>query len=140
MAGARYTIAILVSGAGRARVSSLPLTVNGSASSTTTAAGTMNSGSRSATKPRSSVDSFDRRRVVDGPGQGTDPGGGQVQIRQRRQRVVVSRFGGVGVDEVHQPSGRRPGHRRGVSEFLAQQMTLVRQHRIGVPICRRAAR
>ena len=34
-------IGIRYSGAGRARVSSLPLTVNGSASNTTTAAGTM---------------------------------------------------------------------------------------------------
>ena len=40
LAGARYSPAVY-SGAGRARVSSLPLTVNGSASSTTTAAGIM---------------------------------------------------------------------------------------------------
>ena len=41
VAGARYRSASWYSGAGRARVSSLPLTVNGIASNTTTAAGTM---------------------------------------------------------------------------------------------------
>ncbi|VBA45490.1 hypothetical protein LAUMK13_05484 [Mycobacterium innocens] len=40
------------SGTGRARVSSLPLAVSGSASSTTTAAGTMYAGSRSASALR----------------------------------------------------------------------------------------
>ncbi|ETB45883.1 hypothetical protein O981_28850 [Mycobacterium avium 10-5560] len=39
--GARYRSTSEYSGAGRARVSSLPLTVSGSASSTTTAEGTM---------------------------------------------------------------------------------------------------
>ncbi|SPZ38173.1 Uncharacterised protein [Rhodococcus wratislaviensis] len=46
------------SGAGNAFRSSLPFTVNGNRSSTTTAAGTMNSGSRPATKCRTSDDSL----------------------------------------------------------------------------------
>ena len=46
VAGARYRPVSWYSGAGSARVSSLPFTVNGSASITTTAAGTMYAGSR----------------------------------------------------------------------------------------------
>ncbi|WP_408632419.1 hypothetical protein [Mycobacterium noviomagense] len=56
LVGARYRPA-RYSGAGRARVSSLPLGVNGHASSTTTAAGTMCAGSRSASAARSSAGS-----------------------------------------------------------------------------------
>src|ERR1700758_5161236 len=52
LVGARYRSTSWYSGAGRARVSSLPLTVNGSASITTTAAGIMYSGSRWASAAR----------------------------------------------------------------------------------------
>ncbi|CAM4408129.1 hypothetical protein MYSE111917_26845 [Mycobacterium senriense] len=56
VSGARYAPTVY-SGAGNARVSSLPLTVNGSASNTTTAAGTIYSGNRSASWRRSSAGS-----------------------------------------------------------------------------------
>ncbi|CAM3224499.1 hypothetical protein MYSI104531_24575 [Mycobacterium simiae] len=51
-AGARYRSASWYSGSGRARASSLPLTVIGMASIATTAAGTMYGGSRSASTAR----------------------------------------------------------------------------------------
>ena len=51
-AGARYRSTSRYSGAGRARVSSLPLGVSGNAASTTTAAGTIYIGSRSASAAR----------------------------------------------------------------------------------------
>src|SRR5246127_691149 len=51
VAGARYSPGVY-SGAGRARVSSLPLGVSGSASRTTTAAGTIYGGNRSASHAR----------------------------------------------------------------------------------------
>ncbi|BBY37475.1 hypothetical protein MMAN_16090 [Mycobacterium mantenii] len=53
--GARYAAALTNSGAGKPRRSSLPLTVSGSDSTTMTAAGTMNSGNRSAAKLRNSA-------------------------------------------------------------------------------------
>ncbi|GAB4983068.1 hypothetical protein MAHJHV61_13510 [Mycobacterium avium subsp. hominissuis] len=54
--GARYS-PVLYSGVGRARVSSFPLGVNGMASSATTAAGTMYTGSRWASAVRTSAGS-----------------------------------------------------------------------------------
>ena len=59
LAGARYRSPLWGSGAGRARVSSLPLTVSGSVSRTTTADGTMYGGSRSASRARTSAGSAD---------------------------------------------------------------------------------
>nr|VTP04799.1 hypothetical protein BIN_B_05713 [Mycobacterium riyadhense] len=50
--GARYRSASPYSGVGRARVSSLPLSVKGNSSSATTAAGTICCGSRSASAAR----------------------------------------------------------------------------------------
>ncbi|OBH33405.1 hypothetical protein A9X03_05000 [Mycobacterium sp. E1715] len=56
--GARNRLASLYSGAGRARVSSLPLTVSGNAAITTTADGTMKPGSRPASAARASAASI----------------------------------------------------------------------------------
>ncbi|PQM44797.1 hypothetical protein C1Y40_05049 [Mycobacterium talmoniae] len=57
LTGARYRSASVYSGVGNARLSSLPFGVSGSASSTTTAAGTMYGGNRSASAARISAGS-----------------------------------------------------------------------------------